>query len=95
MSKVRITNKLIINSVVGVIYQMHPYHNPEGINKIVQKINKWCDETPDCNGSIKDTFKLFGTWLPAHGLTVLPFSAEKYFLKNEEEYNVKSYIQNI
>ena len=42
MSKVRITNKLIINSVVGVIYQMHPYHNPEGINKIVQKINKWC-----------------------------------------------------
>lgn len=33
MSKVRITNKLIINSVVGVIYQMHPYHNPEGINK--------------------------------------------------------------
>lgn len=51
MSKVRITNKLIINSVVGVIYQMHPYHNPEGINKIVQKINKWCDETPDCNGS--------------------------------------------
>lgn len=53
MSKVRITNKLIINSVVGVIYQMHPYHNPEGINKIVQKINKWCDETPDCNGSIK------------------------------------------
>ena len=59
MSKVRITNKLIINSVVGVIYQMHPYHNPEGINKIVQKINKWCDETPDCNGSIKDTFKIF------------------------------------
>ena len=40
MSKVRITNKLIINSVVDVIYQMHPYHNPEGINKIVQKI-KW------------------------------------------------------
>lgn len=24
MSKVRITNKQIINSVVGVIYQMHP-----------------------------------------------------------------------
>lgn len=64
MSKVRITNKLIINSVVGVIYQMHPYHNPEGINKIVQKINKWCDETPDCIGSIKDTFKIFewNTW---------------------------------
>lgn len=50
MSKVRITNKLIINSVVGVIYQMHPYHNPEGINKIVQKLISGAMKRPIVSG---------------------------------------------
>lgn len=59
MSKIRISNGQIIESVAGVIYRMHPYHNPEGINVIIEKVNKWCDETPDCSGRIDDTFKLF------------------------------------
>lgn len=59
MEKVRISNKQIIGAVTGVIYKMHPYHKPEGIDKIVEVVNKWCDETPDCSGRTKDTFKLF------------------------------------
>ena len=35
---------------------------------------------------------LFGTWLPAHGLTVLPFSAEKYFLKNEDDIYMEIWV---
>lgn len=57
--KVRISNRQIIGAVAGVIYEMDPYHNPEGIDKIIGAINKWCDETADCSGRTKDTFKLF------------------------------------
>lgn len=57
--KVIISNRQIISAVTGVIYEMHPYHKPEGIDKIVDAVNKWCDETPDSCGVIKSTFKLF------------------------------------
>lgn len=59
MEKVRISNKKLIGGIVGVIYEMHPYHNPEGINNIVETLNKWCDETKDCSGRTNDSWKLF------------------------------------
>lgn len=57
--KVRISNKEIIGAVAGNIYRMHPYHMPEGIDKIMEYLNKVIDETPDCSGIVDDTFKLF------------------------------------
>lgn len=59
MKDISISNKEIIKSVAGVIYQMHPYHLPEGIDKIMSHLNKTIDETPDCHGDIDSTFKLF------------------------------------
>lgn len=31
----RVSNKDIIQSVAGVLYKMHPYHNPERIEVII------------------------------------------------------------
>lgn len=56
---VRISNKDIIGAVAGNIYRMHPYHMPEGIDKIMGHLNKVIDESPDCGGRVDDTFKLF------------------------------------
>lgn len=56
---VRISNKDIIGAVAGNIYRMHPYHMPEGIDKIMGHLNKVIDESPDCAGRVDDTFKLF------------------------------------
>lgn len=56
---VRISNKDIIGAVAGNIYRMHPYHMPEGIDKIMGYLNKVIDESPDCGGRVDDTFKLF------------------------------------
>ena len=36
---------------------------------------------------------LFGTWLPKHELTALPFAAEKYFLDNKEESCMELWIK--
>lgn len=35
---------------------------------------------------------LFGTWLPAHGLTTLPFSAEKYYRSNESDLYMEVWL---
>lgn len=35
---------------------------------------------------------LFGTWLPAHGLTTLPFSAEKYYRSNESDLYMEVWV---
>ena len=59
MGNIRITNKEIIKSVAGVIYQMHPYHLPEGIDKIMSHLVKTIDEMPDSDGVVNSTFKLF------------------------------------
>ena len=59
MGNIRITNKDIIKSVAGVIYQMHPYHLPEGIDKIMCHLVKTIDEMPDIHGDVDSTFKLF------------------------------------
>lgn len=59
MENIRINNKEIIKSVAGVIYQMHPYHLPEGIDKIMSHLVKTIDEMPDIHGDVDSTFKLF------------------------------------
>lgn len=52
-----ISNKACINGIVGVIYQMHPYHKPEGIDVIIDKIQQYY--TDNCQDSEKDrSFKL-------------------------------------
>ena len=61
---VRISNDEIIGAVASNIYRMHPYHMPEGIDKIMGHLNKVIDETPDCSGIVDDTFKLFEFELP-------------------------------
>ncbi len=38
MENVLITNKTIIGAVASVIYKMHPYHNPENFDKIIDAI---------------------------------------------------------
>lgn len=35
---------------------------------------------------------LFGTWLPAHGLKTLPFSAEKYYLSNKTDIYMEMWV---
>ena len=59
MEKIRISNKQIIGAVAGNIYRMHPYHMPEGIDKIMQHLNDTLDSLPDSAGVVNDTFKLF------------------------------------
>lgn len=54
-----VSNKDIISAVAGNIYRMHPYHMPEGIDKIMAHLVKTLDETPDYCGHIKERFKLF------------------------------------
>jgi hypothetical protein len=56
---IHISNREIINAVAGNIYSMHPYHLPEGIDKIMGHLVKIMDETPDSCGVINNTFKLF------------------------------------
>ena len=56
---IRITNKEIIFGITGTIYEMHPYHSPEGIDKIMEAVNKWLDEKVDVSGEIYTTFKIF------------------------------------
>ena len=40
MNNFLISNKDVLNSSIGVIYEMHPYHKPENINDIVDGIEK-------------------------------------------------------
>lgn len=59
MEKIRLSYRKIIAGVTGTIYEMHPYHMPENIDKIVAKLNEWYENTPDCTGKVNSTFKLF------------------------------------
>lgn len=38
---IRISNRKIISSVAGVIYEMHPYHLPEDFNVIINKFEEY------------------------------------------------------
>lgn len=40
----RVSNKNIIQSVAGVLYKMHPYHNPEKIEVIIKKFDDYFRE---------------------------------------------------
>ena len=57
--RITISNREIIKAVAGNIYEMHPYHIPEGIDKIIGHLVKTLDDTPDSFGHIKESFKLF------------------------------------
>ena len=56
---IKISNKEIISSVAGNIYKHHPYHLPEGIDKIMTHLVNTLDSIPDCSGIINNRFKLF------------------------------------
>lgn len=51
-----ISNTTVINAVTGVLFEMHPYHNPEGIYTIITEIEKHFDELDGQN--MKNTFKV-------------------------------------
>ena len=44
MENFYISNKDVINGVSGVLYEMHPYHNPEGLDVIIEAIQAWFKE---------------------------------------------------
>ena len=56
---IRITNREIINAVAGCIYEMHPYHLPEGIGEIIKHLRDVIDNLQDCSGSKDNVFKIF------------------------------------
>lgn len=56
---INISNLEIISSVAGNIYKLHPYHLPEGIDKIMTHLVNTLDDIPDSLGIINNRFKLF------------------------------------
>ena len=54
-----VSGRNIIKSVAGVIYEMHPYHMPEGIDVIIGKLNDYFDSNKGEGGSVDDVFKCF------------------------------------
>lgn len=57
--KARISNRDIIHGISGTIYEMHPYHLPENMDKIMGTVVQKLDEMEDMCGHVRDTFKLF------------------------------------
>lgn len=72
-----ISNKAVINSTIGVIYEMHPYHKPENIDVIVDKIIEYFNNADKG----KNTFKLinfkdwkeFKSWLKEFLMNIKEF----------------------
>ena len=70
MENFYISNRDVINGVAGVLYEMHPYNKPEGIDVIIDAINKWFEEN-DTHGRTNSVYhsikfkdiKEFYTWL--------------------------------
>lgn len=56
--KAFISNKQIIGSTSGIIYRMHPYHNPEGMHTIINSLIDEMNKLP-YKGNPKSTFKLY------------------------------------
>lgn len=73
-----IDNKTIIGCVSGTIYQMHPYHKPENIDKIIEKLLEYFK---NYNKNTNDTFVLlefnnyddFYKWLKEFLLNIKEF----------------------
>lgn len=59
MEKIRISNREIISSVAGTIYEMHPYKCPENMDKIMSGVVSYYDEKIDSCGHKGDNFKIF------------------------------------
>lgn len=53
---ISISNKTVINAIAGVLFEMHPYHNPEGIDTIIEEIERHFNELDEKHKN--NTFKL-------------------------------------
>ena len=56
---IRISNKAIISAVAGNIYRMHPYHMPEGIDKIMEHLVSTLDKMDNEYGCVETGYKVF------------------------------------
>lgn len=59
MEKIRVSNKELIFAIAGIIYEFHPYHKPENIDKIIDEVIKWLNNKTDINGNKNSNFKIF------------------------------------
>ena len=48
-----ISNKELIGCVAGIIYRMHPYHNPDNLNVIIDQIEKYFNSVDKNNNTLK------------------------------------------
>ena len=48
-----ISNKSVIGCVAGVIYKMHPYHQPDNLDIIIDKIDKYFNIKDKSNNNLK------------------------------------------
>lgn len=48
-----ISNKDVIGCVAGIIYKMHPYHKPDNLDIIIDKIDKYFDIKDKSNNNLK------------------------------------------
>lgn len=75
-----ISNRTIIGCVTGVIYEMHPYHQPDNLNIIVDEFEKYFDNIDNGRGK-NDKFKLldfkdwkeFNKWLKEFLMNIKEF----------------------
>jgi hypothetical protein len=59
MEEIRVSNRIIIGSIAGTIYEMHPYKRPENMDKIMDKVVSYYEGKIDSCGHKDDNFKLF------------------------------------
>ena len=77
---ISISNKTVINAIAGVLFEMHPYHNPEGIDAIIEEIEGHFNELDEKHKN--NTFKLI------RFTSYNEFYKElKKWLKNIKEFN--------
>ena len=56
MEKFIVTNRQIIQAIAGTIYAMHPYHNPENFDKIMDALLKHLNTKAETHKDKKLTF---------------------------------------
>ena len=58
MEKFRVSNSQLIEAFTGVIYRMHPYHEPENFDKLMDALLKHLDTKAEIHKGKKLTFIL-------------------------------------
>lgn len=56
---IRTTNSKIVKAIAGTIVEMHPYHNPENMDKIMTHVVKQLDNKYYLETKKNDSFQLF------------------------------------